>query len=140
MSKFAKILLLLVLMGTIATSQVQRPGLATYVPVLGNPGSAIGSQDELQQYTAGGHILGFRKGEMFVASGDHALRVEFVNANPVSPIGEGGSANPKKGHDAAPSLGRVTYRDLWDGVTLAYENHGGGVVKSTYHIEPHFLR
>ena len=58
-----------------------------------------------------------------------------MNANPASPIGEGGSANPEKGHDAAPPLGRVTYRDLWDGVTLVYENHGSGVVKSTYHIE-----
>jgi hypothetical protein len=135
MSKLPKIVLLLVLMGTIATSQVQRPGGTRPAPVLGNPGPAIGSQDELQQYTAGGHILGFRKGEMFVASGDHALKVEFVNANPVGPIGEGGSANPK-GHDVAPPLGRVTYRDLWDGVTLVYENHGSGVVKSTYRIEP----
>jgi hypothetical protein len=135
MSKLPKILLLLVLMGMLATSQVQRPGGVRPAPVLGNPGPAIGSQDELQQYTAGGHILGFRKGEMFVASGDHALKMEFVNANSVSPIGEGGSANPKQGHDAAPPLGRVTYRDLWDGVTLVYENYGSGVVKSTYRIE-----
>ena len=135
MFKLPKILLLLVLMGTIATSQVQRPGEVRSAPILGNPGPAIGSQDELQQYTAGGHVLGFRKGEMFVASGDHALRVEFVNANLAGPIGEGGSANPKKGHDIAPPLGRVMYRDLWDGVTLVYENHGSGVVKSTYHIE-----
>jgi len=135
MSKLPKILLLLVLMGTIATSQVLRPGGARPAPVLGTPGLAIGSQDELQQYTAGGHVLGFRKGEMFVASGDHALRLEFLNANPVSPVGEGGSANPKKGHEVAPPLGKVSYRDLWDGVTLVYENPGSGVVKSTYHVE-----
>jgi hypothetical protein len=136
MSKLPKIVLLLVLMGTIATSQVQRPGGGRLTPVLANPGPEIGSQDELQQYTAGGHILGFRTGAMFVASGDHALKVEFLNTNPATPIGEEGSANPKKGHDAAPPLGRVTYRDLWDGVTLVYENHGSGVVKSTYRIEP----
>jgi hypothetical protein len=135
MSKLPKILFLLVLMGTIGTSQVQRPGGTRPAPVLRNSGPAIGSQDELQQYTAGGHILGFRTGEMFVATGGHALKVEFENANPVSPIGEAGSANPKKGHDAAPSLGRVTYRDLWDGVTVVYENHGSGVIKSTYHVE-----
>jgi hypothetical protein len=135
MCKLPKIVLLLVLMSTIAASQVQRPGPARPAPLLGNPGPAIGSQDEIKPYTAGGHILGFRKGEIFVASGNHALKVEFVNANPVSPIGEGGSANPKKGHDVAPPLGRMTYRDLWDGVTLVYENHGSGVFKSTYRIE-----
>jgi len=135
MSKLPKVLLLLVLMGTIGTSQVQRPGGAKPAPVLGNAGPAIGSQDELQQYTAGGHVLGFQKGEMFVASGDHALRVEFVNARPVSPAEGAKSQDPENSRQAAKPLGKVSYPNLWDGVTLIYENHGSGVVKSTYHIE-----
>ena len=92
--------------------------------------------DELLPYTAGGHVLGFRKGEMFVASGDHALRVEFVNARPVSPGEEAKSRDAESSRSAAQPLGKVSYRDLWDGVTLVYENHGSGVVKSTYRIEP----
>ena len=91
---------------------------------------------ELLQYTAGGHVLGFRKGEMFVASGDHALKVEFVNARPVSPGEEAKSLDPESDRHAAHPLGKVSYANLWDGVTLVYENHGSGVVKSTYHIEP----
>ena len=136
MFKLPKMLLLLVLMGSIATSQVQRSGPAMSAPVFGNPGSAIGSLDELKPFTAGGHILGFRKGEMFVASGDHALRVEFVNARPVSPGEEAKSGDPESNHQTAQPLGKVSYPNLWDGVTLVYENHGSGVVKSTYRVEP----
>jgi hypothetical protein len=92
--------------------------------------------DELLQYTAGGHVLGFRKAEMFIASGDHALRVDFVNARPVSPREEINSSDLEKNRDVAQPLGRVSYRDLWDRVTLIYEKHGSGVVKSTYHVQP----
>ena len=135
MSKLPKILLLLVLMGSIAASQVQRSGPARPAPVLGNSGPASGSLNEIRQYTAGGHVLGFRKGEMFVASGDHALKVEFVNARPVSPGEEAKSGDPESSRSGAQPLGKVSYPNLWDGVTLVYENHGGGVAKSTYRVE-----
>jgi hypothetical protein len=98
-----------------------------------NPSKPTG---EMLQFTAGGHVLGFRKAEMFIASGYHALKVEFVNARPVSPVEEIKSLDLDKGRDATQPLGKVSYRDLWDGVTLAYEKHGSGVVKSTYYIEP----
>jgi hypothetical protein len=81
-------------------------------------------------------VLGFRKGEMVIASGDHALRIEFVNARPVSPEEGIKSQEPGKNGDAAQPLGKVTYRDLWAGVTLVYEKHGSGVVKSSYHVQP----
>jgi len=99
-------------------------------------GQSKDESPELLQYKAGGHVLGFRKGEMFIASGDHALRVEFVNARPVSPGEEAKSWDPESSRHAAQPLGKVFYRDLWDGVTLIYEKPGSGVVKSTYHIEP----
>jgi hypothetical protein len=76
---------------------------------------------ELQQYTAGGHVLGFRKDGVVIASGSHALKVEFVNARPVSPVEEGKPSEPAKGRGPAPALGKVAYRDLWDGVTVVYE-------------------
>ena len=62
--------------------------------------------DELLQFTAGGHVLGFRKGEMFVASGDHALRVEFVNVRPVSRAEEAKSRDPESS--------RPLRRNRWD--------------------------
>ena len=92
--------------------------------------------DEMLQFTAGGHIFGFRKGDVFIASGDHALRIEFVNARPVSPVDEGISPDTENNRQTAEPLGRVSYSDLWDGVTLVYERKGTGVVKSTYTIQP----
>jgi hypothetical protein len=92
--------------------------------------------NEILQFVSGGHVLGFRKGDMILASRDHALRVEFVNARPVSPTDDGVSSNTENEQQAAKPLGRVTYRDLWDGIGLVYENHPSGVVKSTYYVKP----
>jgi hypothetical protein len=96
-----------------------------------------GNRDkEILQFVAGGHVLGFRKGDMFIATGDHALKVEFVNARPVSPADEGVPPDTENDRKVAQPLGRVIYRDLWNGVTLVYEKHTSGVVKSTYTVQP----
>jgi hypothetical protein len=116
-------------------AQVQEKGLFSGPMSGSTPGLTKGT-DEMIQYTAGGHVLGFRKAEMFIASGDHALRVEFVNASPVSPGEEAKSLDPEENYAGEQPLGRVSYSDLWDGVTLVYEKQGSGVVKSTYHIQP----
>ncbi|MCX6565098.1 MAG: SBBP repeat-containing protein [Candidatus Aminicenantes bacterium] len=90
---------------------------------------------DLLSFTAGGHVLGFRKGRMLIASGDHALRVEFMNAREVSPEEKTAVSIPEKNPRVDRPLGRVAYNELWDGVNLVYENDGGGVVKSRYLIE-----
>jgi hypothetical protein len=64
------------------------------------------------------------------------LRIEFVNARPVSPEEEIKSPEPGKSRDAAQPLGKVSYCDLWAGVTLVYEKHSSGVVKSSYLVQP----
>jgi len=92
--------------------------------------------NEMLQFVAGGHVLGFRKGDVFIASGVHALRIEFINARPVLPVDEGASPDTGNNRHAAKPLGRVSYSDLWDGVTLVYKGHGTGVVKSTYTVQP----
>jgi hypothetical protein len=92
--------------------------------------------DEVQQFVAGGHVLGFRKGDMFIASAEHALRIEFVGGRSVSPVNEGIPANTGSGRQTAVPLGEVSYTDLWPGVTLVYERHDSGVVKSTYTVQP----
>ncbi|MCK4819361.1 hypothetical protein KA005_26550, partial [bacterium] len=92
--------------------------------------------DEMLQFTAGGHVLGFQKGDVFIASGDHALRIEFLNARPVSPENEGTSPDTENNRQAAKPLARVYYRDLWEGVTLVYERNNDCVVKSTYTVQP----
>jgi hypothetical protein len=92
--------------------------------------------DELLQFVAGGHVLGFREGDVTIASGDHALRIDFVGAQSISPEEEGTIRNTALSQKDPRPLDRVIYRDLWPGVSLVYEKHRSGVVKSTYIVEP----
>jgi hypothetical protein len=73
---------------------------------------------------------------MFIASADHALKIGFIGARLVSPANEEKSMDAGDRRQGAPPLGRVFYDNLWDGVTLVYERHESGVVKSTYFIRP----
>ncbi len=88
--------------------------------------------DGLLQFTSGGHALGFTSQGMYAATGSHALHVDFVNANHVQPQADSGTNT--KGM-AAP-LSRVTYTDLWDGISLTYTATAGGVYTTTYTIAP----
>jgi hypothetical protein len=99
-------------------------------------GKRLKATDDVLQFGARGHVLGFRKGEVYIASADHALRIEFINARAVSPVNEGISSDKRNNRQAATPLGKVSYSNLWDGVTLVYEKHGSGVVKSTYTVQP----
>ncbi len=91
---------------------------------------------EMLQFTSGGHVLGFSRNCVYVATGSHALRVEFVNAHPTSPISAGVPSDGNATRKASP-LSRVTYSNLWDGVTLTYDAPGGAIARSTYRLEPY---
>jgi hypothetical protein len=95
-----------------------------------------GTQDELLQFTVKGHVLGFGKKNMIIATGDHALRIEFLNAKPVFPENLGTFPDMGKNLLKTDSLGKITYADLWDGITLVYERHDSGLIKSTYTVQP----
>ena len=88
----------------------------------------------LQQFAAGKHILGFAPGYVVVASGSHALKVEFVDANPVNPHsdqpGGGGKDHP------APELTEVRYPGLWKGIDLAYRADPNGIAETVWKVEP----
>src|SRR5437762_14247829 len=75
---------------------------------------------DILQFTSGGHVLGFAKSSVYVANGSHALRVEFINAHSTTPLSTT-SANDTGDTKVAPPLSRVTYPNLWDGVTLTYD-------------------
>jgi hypothetical protein len=106
----------------------------------GRFGQDLLGPSSLQQYTAGGHVLGFREDGVVIASGSHALRVEYVNAEPVSPLEEGTPSEPAEAQKGAPTLGKITYRDLWDGISVVYEKTGSAVVKRTYYVQPGEIR
>lgn len=62
------------------------------------------------------------------------LTIEFLNSDNAAPEAD----NPvsyESSAGAAPALGRVSYLNLWDGVTLVYEAGGESLVKSTYYVD-----
>ena len=80
--------------------------------------------DALLQFTAGGHVLGFASDSVYVATGSHALHVEFVGAQDVSPQADG-AGEAQQGKTAA--LSHVSYVGLWEGITLSYDAVAGGL-------------
>src|SRR5437879_13502182 len=44
--------------------------------------------NHILQFTSGGHVLGFAAGGVYVASGSHALHVEFVNPRATNPVSD----------------------------------------------------
>jgi hypothetical protein len=86
----------------------------------------------LLQFTAGGHVLGFQPEGVYIVGSDHMLKTSFVGANRVVPLAD----QPPASDNQAQPLGTVTYPHLWQGISLIYEQVTGGVVKSSYLLEP----
>lgn len=86
----------------------------------------------LFQFTSSGHVLGFSQDSVYVAGGNHALHVQFVNAHATAPV----NASPARETKHAAPLTQVTYRNLWQGVTLTYDAPAVGILRSAYRIEP----
>ena len=89
------------------------------------------SKSELLQFVAAGHVLGFEEKGVYVASGNHMLKVEFAGAQGALPEAVGSHAD---GHGFGQSLHQVSYKKLWPGVDLVYEATSGGIMESTWHI------
>ena len=89
----------------------------------------------LRQYTSGGHVLGFDSGGYYVSNGTYALRVRFEHARPVGPAADDAEQSaPADGKAAA--LSRVSYADLWKGISVTYDVAPGGIARSTWTLEP----
>ncbi len=99
------------------------------------------SDNSLARFTSQGHVLGFRTGEFFISNATYALRVAFVGANAVTPQSDSPTSTDLT---VVPPLSRVTYTNLWDGITLTYDAAHGGVVSSNYRLapnaDPHAIR
>lgn len=91
-------------------------------------------RDKLLQFTSAGHVLGFTGDGVIVASARHMLRIDFLNSRAVAPEADNAVSGESSAGAARP-LGRVTYRDVWDGVTVVYEASGASIVKSTYYVD-----
>ena len=107
-------------------------GAFNLIPELNAQAARLIEPSDLLQFTAAGHILGFQAEGVYVAAGDHMLRVGFSGTKGVAPVAEGVATGDKQ----AQSMSRVTYSNLWPGVTLNYDRVAGGVVQSSYLLEP----
>ena len=134
LSRILVVFVLLTLLSVRAINSSDQSAKSQLQPAFESRSLTVDSTNDLRQFTAGGHVLGFWSGGMFLASGDHVLKVEFVNARPVSPRDVSGHTENPQG--LPKPLGIVSYPHLWDRVTLRYEKSGSGVCKSTYDIEP----
>jgi len=89
------------------------------------------------QYISGKHVLGFTSEGVYVASGDHSLKIDFMESKGVEPTTEtpptSSSLFSQKG---TLSLGTVTYKEVWDGVDIQYVRSISGIAKSTYTLTP----
>ncbi|MDR3705398.1 MAG: SBBP repeat-containing protein [Paludibacteraceae bacterium] len=100
------------------------------------------------QFMANRHILLFKDKSITVASTSHAMTIKFVNARNVLPKVDFLSLSPSVPEvpnmpgsmpgmkDKIPTLGTVTYANLWKGVTLEYANSTQGIYESTYRLLP----
>ena len=114
----------------VATASPMAALAPTSAPHVEDPITAPPADGQGVQYTAAGHVLAFGPDGVIVAAGDHALKLEFVGANPREPQS---SIAPSTDGRAQP-LGVVTYPDLWGGVSLIWEATSNGVVKTSYEV------
>ena len=85
---------------------------------------------EMLQFTSSGHVLAFQTSGIYVATGSHMLRESFAGTKGAVPQA---SRPPAKDGQAQP-LGTVSYRDLWEGITLIYDSPPGVILRSTYQV------
>ncbi|MBU1139270.1 MAG: SBBP repeat-containing protein, partial [Proteobacteria bacterium] len=90
------------------------------------------SRNELLQFTAGGHVLGFKNDSVYIAGGDHMLKVEFTGTTGAYPVANKATQSASD----AQAFNYVTYNDLWPGVDLVYKGTANGIFESTWQIAP----
>jgi hypothetical protein len=93
------------------------------------------TDSNLLQFRAGNHILGFAPGKAYLVSMDHALSVQFIGTKGVVPIADA-NAPAIEFMTKAPTLSKVVYQNLWDGISLTFEATKDGVTESIYHVAP----
>jgi len=107
-------------------------GPANAAPALPSQPAGVTQPSSLLRFTSGGHALGFSAQSVYAASGTHALHLDFLGANAVQPQAD---SLARSDGQAAP-LSRVTYPNLWDGVSLTFTASAGGIYSTTYTLAP----
>ena len=108
-------------------------GAAGVLPALskGQPNGAPAASQMLQ-FTSSRHVLGFQTSCVYVATGTYMLQESFADTKGAAPQAE----RPPTEYGRAQPLGKVTYSELWPGITLIYDSPPGGILRSTFQVEP----
>ncbi len=106
---------------------------AAATPMVSGTYVSTAAGENLLQFTSGGHVLGFSSDGVIIAAADHMLKTEFIDSRAVSPEAEATVLVDNDAGMASP-LSRVTYHDVWDGVTVVYEASPGAIVESIYYV------
>jgi hypothetical protein len=106
--------------------------LLVIVFLLGNVPAQAKAVPSVLRFSSNGHILGFAPQNMYVTSQSHALRVDFVSANNIQPYA---NSSTTKNSKAAP-LDNITYKNLWDGISLTYSANEDSIYMTTYTLAP----
>jgi len=91
------------------------------------------NHENLIQFTSSGHVLGFSRDGVIIASRDHMLKTEFIASRAIAPEADTQVSTEDSSGTASP-LSRVTYHNIWDDVTVIFEASSGTIVKSTYYV------
>ena len=113
-----------------ASSPISSAITPAEMPVNAPDSAGASGVEELLQFTADRHVLGFGKRQVYVAGMDHVLRVEFAGGSPVQPAAEGSGM----AQDGAAPLEKVTRSGVWPGVDIVYSAAEGGIAESTYYL------
>ena len=87
------------------------------------------------QLSSSGHIINFRSNGLELSNGAYVYQVDFDGTAGVVP--ENLAADGDIETDELFSLEQVSYNNLWPGITLSYDAPEGGVLRSTYFLEPY---
>ena len=108
-------------------------------------------ENDLLQFRAGSHIMGFKPDKVYLANTAGFLSVEFLGAHTVAPKAATANADQSKkdatltppatpltpgSANTLADLQQVEYPGLWDGITLRYDAAQDGLAESTYFIQP----
>jgi hypothetical protein len=111
----------------------------------GGNNQSLPVKNDLLQFKAGSHVMGFKPDKAYLVNTTSFLSVEFLGAHTIVPQAvDANGANRYQNdialtpdrEDALANLQRVEYQDLWDGITLRYDAVQTGIAESTYFIQP----
>jgi hypothetical protein len=108
---------------------------------IGGNNQSLPLQNDLLQFKAGSHIMGFKPDKVYLVNMSGFLSVEFLGASHILLKTAANASQLKEditspqGGNTLANLHRVEYAGLWDGITLRYDATTDGIAESSYIVQ-----